>query len=82
MPSLVEWDRFAGEVAAIADTPVERLRPETRLVEDLDFDSIQLAEVAVLLIADYGAEGGGVGGRSWNGTTVGELFEEVRRLSA
>jgi hypothetical protein len=80
MPSLVEWDRFAAEVAEIADVPASELRRETRLIEDLGLDSIQLVEIAVVLISGYGAgeAGEGLGGRSWDGVTVGELFEEAR----
>jgi acyl carrier protein len=34
-------------VAAIADRPVEEITPESRLVEDLDLDSLQVVEIAV-----------------------------------
>lgn len=40
------------EVAAIARVPVEELSTATRLVEDLDLDSMALAEVLALLADD------------------------------
>lgn len=34
-------------VAAVADRPVEEITPRSRLVEDLDLDSLQVVEIAV-----------------------------------
>ncbi|MFI5801264.1 phosphopantetheine-binding protein [Streptomyces sp. NPDC051561] len=39
--------RVTAIVAAIADRPVEEITSESRLVEDLDLDSLQVVEIAV-----------------------------------
>ncbi|MET3985716.1 phosphopantetheine-binding protein [Streptomyces sp. PvR034] len=39
--------RITAIVAAVADRPADEIAPESRLVEDLDLDSLQVVEIAV-----------------------------------
>jgi acyl carrier protein len=74
------WSDFVRDLAGATRTEADRLQRGTRLIHDLDLDSLALAEVAVLLLVDYELahlperleESG------WNELTVGDLFEECR----
>jgi len=46
-------ERFADEIAAILDLEAGSVDPESRLVADLDFDSLAFAELAVLMMERY-----------------------------
>ncbi|MFD9080095.1 acyl carrier protein [Streptomyces erythrochromogenes] len=46
--------RVTAIVAAIADCPVDEISPESRLVEDLDLDSLQVVEIAVRAEEEFG----------------------------
>jgi acyl carrier protein len=76
-----EWDRFVGIVASVGDVEPSEVREEARLIEDLGFDSLALAELAIALIDQYGMDllSEGLAVRSWEGTTVGRLFAESQR---
>ncbi|HTU14216.1 MAG TPA: hypothetical protein VMF31_03390 [Solirubrobacterales bacterium] len=75
----VPWESFALEVAAIADVPVSDLGPEIRLVDDLDLDSLALAELAAFIGDSYEVPGGldEILVSAWNGLTLGQLFERI-----
>ncbi|MFC8981102.1 acyl carrier protein [Streptomyces sp. NPDC057411] len=47
-------DRVRRIVAALAERPVEEIRPEDRLFEDLSLDSLQITELAEKLENDTG----------------------------
>lgn len=48
-------ERFAGEVAGILECDRARVTAESRLVADLDFDSLAFVELGVLLMDRYGS---------------------------
>jgi hypothetical protein len=74
------WEAFRASIAQLADLPPARIQPDVRIVEDLQFDSIQLAQTVVMLIDDYGLDSHqrGMEARAWQGVTVGALYEEAR----
>jgi acyl carrier protein len=78
------WKEFVAKVAELAAIEPDRIGPKTRIVEDLGLDSIALAELVVLLIDDYGVEplSAGLEQRTWEGVTVGSLFDESRDAAA
>jgi acyl carrier protein len=47
--------RFAAEVAEIQGLETATVRAESRLVADLDFDSLAFVELGVLLMERYGS---------------------------
>lgn len=49
----VGLEGFAAEVAEIVQADPARVRGESRLVADLDFDSLAFVELAVLLMDRY-----------------------------
>jgi acyl carrier protein len=80
-----DWERFATDVGRMVDAPPAEVRPETRIFEDLGYDSLALAELVVTLIDEYEMEGlaDSLGERTWEGVTAGQLFEECcSQLSA
>ncbi|MCX4776183.1 acyl carrier protein [Streptomyces sp. NBC_01264] len=46
--------RVTALVAAVADRPVDEITAESRLVEDLDLDSLQVVEIAVRAEEEFG----------------------------
>jgi acyl carrier protein len=46
-------DRFATEVAEILDVDPAGVSAESRLVDDLDFDSLAFVELSILLMERY-----------------------------
>jgi phosphopantetheine binding protein len=75
------WRDFAAEVAEAAGVAEARITPDARLVEDLALDSLSLAEVVVMVIERYDplAFLQQLGDRTWEGVTVGQLFDECMR---
>jgi acyl carrier protein len=73
------WEEFKAAVADATGFLPDELTRERRFIEDLDFDSLQLAEVLVLLIDDYGLDNllGELEDRPWKDVTLGQLFDEV-----
>lgn len=61
--------------------PAERIEPGSRLLADLDVDSLALSEVIVLLVIDFKMASleTNLSTREWELVTVGELFEEYQR---
>jgi acyl carrier protein len=49
-------ERFLAEIAEIAGLDAAGVTPESRLVGDLDLDSLAFAELAVLMMERYGSE--------------------------
>ena len=74
----VSWEQFAGEVADLADRPVEEIDETSRLVEDLGLDSVALAELVVILIERYDmySLSKTLEERSWEQVTVRSLYDE------
>ena len=72
------WEDFVHSVAAAAGIPVREVSPSTRLIEDLDLDSLALTEVVVMLIVELGMESlsDGLEQRRWDSVTVGGLYDE------
>lgn len=79
-PQALEWDEFRAAVAAVTGFKIEDLDGEMRIVEDLAFDSLQLLELVVMLIDDFGMASlaAGLENRDWNGVTLHQLFDELR----
>ena len=48
-------ERFAGEVAELLEVDPAGVTGESRLVADLDFDSLAFVELGVLLMERYGS---------------------------
>lgn len=59
-------ERFAIEVAEIAEVDSEGVAGDSRLVADLDFDSLAFVELAVLLMDRYDS-------RNFMGAIAGEI---------
>jgi acyl carrier protein len=76
------WERFATTVADAAEVGPGGVSPATRLVEDLNLDSLALLELVVTLLVDYGLEElpPEFERANWNGITVGRLYDEIRRV--
>jgi acyl carrier protein len=77
----LDWEAFARAVADVARVPAAQVGPETRLLEDLNLDSLALAELIVLLTVDLGmskleAE---LGTREWERVSLRQLFDEYQR---
>ena len=49
-------DRFSAEIAEILSIDPAGVSPESRLVEDLDFDSLAFVELSILLMERYGSQ--------------------------
>ena len=73
----VEWENFTGVVEEVSGIPSSEIRRESRLVEDLNLDSLELAQVLVALLVDYQLEGlpDRLQQTDWKRVTVGELFD-------
>ncbi|HEX8075822.1 MAG TPA: hypothetical protein VF545_12685 [Thermoleophilaceae bacterium] len=78
------WERFAAEIAQIAEVPSTEVGPEARIVEDLGYDSLALAELALVLIDDYDMEAlaESLGEKTWDGVTAGQLYDEYCSAAA
>jgi acyl carrier protein len=74
----LSWEEFVQPIADIARIDASDISPSTRLVADLDLDSLALTEVVVLLIVERGMESLSIGleDRDWTELTVGELHRE------
>ncbi|MCX4807497.1 phosphopantetheine-binding protein [Streptomyces sp. NBC_01214] len=46
--------RVTAIIAAVADCPVDEISSESRLVEDLDLDSLEVVEIAVRAEEEFG----------------------------
>jgi acyl carrier protein len=70
------WPQLAAEIAELGRVPVEQVRHESLLVDDLGLDSLALAELVVLLSdgpqAQALAESAET--RDWSTVTAGELW--------
>jgi acyl carrier protein len=76
------WEAFAEDLAQVIDVPVEKVLPESRLVEDLDADSVALVELVVAMVNDYGvAMPNGLDPSSLEGLTAGRLFDAIAQGS-
>lgn len=80
-----DWVGFVSAIADVAGIDADRIRAETRLVEDLGLDSLALTEVVTLLLVDYEVES--VPERfqdfGWEGVTAADVFREfaaVKRI--
>lgn len=77
----VEWAEFVGAIAEIAEIGHEGVGRESRLLEDLNLDSLALAELVALLLVELemGTLESDLVERDWKLVTVGELFDEYSR---
>jgi acyl carrier protein len=77
----IGWEEFAGQVGELARVPPDEIARETRVIEDLGCDSFTLAELVLMLVDEYGLDDQGdwLAERSWDGATVGQLFDECSR---
>lgn len=71
------WDQFASELADMTWLQAEAIRPGSRLVDDLDFDSLAFAELGVLLEERYGTDQlvEQLEDIEWTALTVGMVFD-------
>jgi acyl carrier protein len=70
------WHDLTVRVAAIAGVEPESLSPATGLTRDLALDSLAMAEVAVMMLEDFGIDlFAVVGFDGWDAATVGSLFD-------
>ncbi len=69
---------FLTTVAEIARVPVEAVGPDTRLLEDLSLDSLELSEVLLALVTEHelGSLSDPIRHSNWKGVTVGELYND------
>jgi acyl carrier protein len=76
--SAAGWVDFAAELARIGAVPGAAIEPKARLVVDLGFDSLTLAEVIVFVINKYNpvAFSQELEDRTWEDMTVEALFNE------
>jgi acyl carrier protein len=73
------WEEFKAAIAYATGLPPDALERDRRLMEDLGLDSLQVVEVLILLIDDYGLNDllGELESRPWDEITLGQLFDEV-----
>jgi acyl carrier protein len=78
-----EWPAFVSRLAEFARAPAESITPDARLVSDLGFDSLALAELGLSLREAYETDEHPLelDGRNWGTTTAGELFEACAGLA-
>jgi acyl carrier protein len=74
------WDEFATCFAAVARVDPAELSASTRLIDDLNLDSLALFELIVGLVVAAGMASleEDLDRRDWRRTSVGDLFEEWR----
>jgi hypothetical protein len=74
------WEQFRAAVAEISSVPEDGLGCDSRLIADLQLDSLALAEVLVLLTVDFEMDGlaDQLAERDWNTITLGALYEEYK----
>jgi acyl carrier protein len=76
------WEAFASDLAQVVEVPVEKILPESRLIEDLDADSVALVELIVAIVNDYGvAMPNGLDPSRLEGLTAGQLFDSIAQGS-
>jgi hypothetical protein len=56
MTSLVEWERFAAEMARIAGVESDAIRPDEPVVEGALLDSLALTELCALAFSHAGVD--------------------------
>lgn len=73
-----DWGTFIACVAEIADVEPVRIRRETRVIDDLNLDSLGVTELVVLLLADFELEALSerLLNADWNAVTVGDIYDE------
>jgi acyl carrier protein len=71
------WDELASTISEISRRPKELIRPETRLVEDLNLDSLAVLEIVVGMLVDFGVEElpRSLEETDWRGVTLGDLYD-------
>ena len=77
-PHAVEFDEFRAEIANVTDVPVDDVRAESRVLEDLALDSLALAELGVVLVDrfDTYSLSRDLETRRWDNVTVRDLYDE------
>jgi acyl carrier protein len=72
------WLELADALAAIAQLPVDEISPSARLIEDLDLDSLALAELVVFAAerAERATASDQFEGRRWDGVTLAQFYTE------
>jgi acyl carrier protein len=73
------WEEFQAAIADATGFPPGELARDRRFIEDLGFDSLQVVEILIMLIEDYGLSDllGELQDRPWRDVTLGQLFDEV-----
>jgi hypothetical protein len=78
-----DWDLFVGHLAEVAGVAPAAIGRGTRLVDDLNLDSLGLTEAVVILLADLELEElpGSLAAADWSALTVGEVYDACRGAS-
>jgi acyl carrier protein len=81
-PSVPSWEVFVTSLGETLEVPPESILPESRVIEDLDADSVALLELVVAMMNEYSlAMPNGINPSQWEGLTAGQLFDSVRQGS-
>jgi acyl carrier protein len=75
-----DWNLIVGHLAEVAEVAPDTITRETRLVDDLNLDSLGLTEAVVILLADLELEElpDSLASADWSTLTVGEVHDRCR----
>jgi acyl carrier protein len=75
-----DWEPFVVHLADVAGVAADAIVRETRLVEDLNLDSLGLTEAVVILLADLDLEElpDSLAAADWSALTVGDVYDACR----
>lgn len=79
MAAAIDHQELKGQLAALSAVPLDEIRSDTRLVEDLNLDSLALLELIAWMVEKAGVAGLAprLTSRDWAGTTVAEVERMV-----
>jgi acyl carrier protein len=78
-----DWGLFVGHLAEVADVAPDAIERETRLVDDLNLDSLGLTEAVVVLLADLEFEElpEPLVSADWSRLTVGDVYDQCHAVA-
>lgn len=78
MKATDQWPAYVEEVARLAGVPAAEVDRQTRLIADLEMDSLAIVELVIKLDHDHGIDTAGrLRAEGWNQITAGELFDRA-----